>query len=180
MRHGDFPIPICSNFVAHDLRVADHPVRLTAGQDYLRTIRDSNRHDVYELLVVGNNEGLVRAGRSVGFPQSACPFAEECSSPLALAGGPCRDRLSSFKGVQFRDAESLIRFHDALLFLRAFPQSRKVVQLTENLLTGISKQLARLQESADDLHLLDSEQFSGIAGQPSATSSPAMSRAALM
>jgi hypothetical protein len=72
--------------------------------------------------------------------------------------------LSSFKSVQFSDAESLIRFHDALLFLRAFPQSRKVVQLTENLLTGISKQLARLQESAADLHLLDSEQFSGIAG----------------
>ena len=72
--------------------------------------------------------------------------------------------LSSFKGVQFRDAESLIRFHDALLFLRAFPQSRKVVQLTENLLTGISKQLTRLRESAADLKLLDAEQFSGIAG----------------
>src|SRR3984957_3468661 len=71
--------------------------------------------------------------------------------------------LSSFKGVQFSDAESLIRFHDALLFLRAFPQSRKVVQLTEKLLTGISKQIARLQESAADLHWLDSEQFSGIA-----------------
>jgi hypothetical protein len=72
--------------------------------------------------------------------------------------------LSSFKGFQFRDAESLIRFHDALLFLRAFPQSRKVVRLTENLLTGISKQLTRLRESAADLQLLDSEQFSGIAG----------------
>ena len=72
--------------------------------------------------------------------------------------------LSSLKAVQFSDAESLIRFHDALLFLRAFPQSRKVIQLTETLLTGISKQLARLQESAADLHLLDSEQFSGIAG----------------
>src|SRR5689334_5630333 len=69
--------------------------------------------------------------------------------------------LSSFKGVQLRSAESLIRFHDALLFLRAFPQSRRVVQLTENLLTGVSKQLARLQASANDLHLLDSEQFSG-------------------
>ena len=83
-------------------------------------------------------------------------------------GGGCavtvEKLLSSFKGVQFSDVESLIRFHDALLFLRAFPQSRKVVRLTENLLTGISRQLARLQESAADLHLLDSEQFSGIAG----------------
>ena len=71
----------------------DHPVRLTAGQDYLRTADDSGpRHYVYELLVVGNNEGLVRASRGVGFPQSACPFADECTSLLALAGGPSRDR----------------------------------------------------------------------------------------
>ncbi|MGB7556713.1 MAG: hypothetical protein WBM04_20270, partial [Candidatus Korobacteraceae bacterium] len=33
--------------------------------------------------------------------------------------------LASMHDVQFDSAESLIRFHDALLFLRAFPQSRK-------------------------------------------------------
>ena len=72
--------------------------------------------------------------------------------------------LISLKDAQFDDAESLIRFHDALLFLRAFPQSRKVVQLAENLLAGISQQVAGLRDSGADMELFDSEQFSGIAG----------------
>jgi hypothetical protein len=72
--------------------------------------------------------------------------------------------LVSLKGTQFGDAESLVRFHDALLFLRAFPQSRKVIQLTEGLLTGISQQVARLRDSGANMDLFDSEQFSGIAG----------------
>jgi hypothetical protein len=51
-----------------------------------------------------------------------------------------------------------------LLFLRAFPQSRKVVTLTEALLTGIGHQVQRLRESDADLDAFDSEEFSGIAG----------------
>jgi len=72
--------------------------------------------------------------------------------------------LASLKDFRCSDAESLVRFHDALLFLRAFPQSRKVVQLTESLLAGIAQQVARLGDSGFDLGSLDSEQFSGIAG----------------
>ena len=72
--------------------------------------------------------------------------------------------LAALKSARFGDAESLIRFHDALLFLRAFPQSRKVIPLTENLLTGIAQQVARLRDSGADMDLFDSEQFSGIAG----------------
>src|SRR5271165_3225615 len=72
--------------------------------------------------------------------------------------------LTSLKGARFADADSLIRFHDALLFLRAFPQNRRVIQLTENLLAGISQQVARLRDSGVDMELFDSEQFSGIAG----------------
>src|SRR5271167_1839160 len=72
--------------------------------------------------------------------------------------------LVSMKGAPFGDAESLIRFHDALLFLRAFPQSRKVVQLTESLLSRIAQKVARLSDSDADMTLFDSEQFSGMAG----------------
>jgi len=72
--------------------------------------------------------------------------------------------LAALKNADLGDAKSLIRFHDALLFLRAFPQSRKVVQMTESLLAGIAKQVARLRASAADMNLFDSEQFSGIAG----------------
>ncbi|MFZ0795766.1 MAG: hypothetical protein WAM65_18515, partial [Candidatus Korobacteraceae bacterium] len=72
--------------------------------------------------------------------------------------------LASLRDETFADAESLIAFHDALLFLRAFPQSRKVVILTEALLGGIGQQVRRLRDSDADLDLFDSEEFSGIAG----------------
>jgi hypothetical protein len=72
--------------------------------------------------------------------------------------------LASLRGAQFADAESLIRFHDALLFLRAFPQSRKVITLTEELLKGVGAQARRLRDSDADVELFDSEEFSGVAG----------------
>ena len=72
--------------------------------------------------------------------------------------------LASLQGARLDDAESLIRFHDGLLFLRAFPQSRKVVQLTEKLLGAVADQIARLRASGTDMAVFDSEQFSGIIG----------------
>ncbi len=66
--------------------------------------------------------------------------------------------------VQLDDAESLIRFHDVLLFLRAFPQSRKVAHLADDLLTGIVRQVERLQALGADMELFNDEAFSGIAG----------------
>src|SRR5208283_3711413 len=77
---------------------------------------------------------------------------------------PVEKLLVSMRSVEFGDAESLVRFHDALLFLRAFPQSRKVIRLTENLLAGIAKQVARLRDSGADMDIFDSEQFSVVAG----------------
>ncbi|MFZ0912328.1 MAG: hypothetical protein WAN09_03465 [Candidatus Korobacteraceae bacterium] len=72
--------------------------------------------------------------------------------------------LSAMGQVEFDDAESLIRFHDLLLFLRAFPQSRKVAYLADDLLAGIVHQVERLQASGADLEQFDDEEFSGIAG----------------
>lgn len=77
---------------------------------------------------------------------------------------PVETLLGSLKAARFGDAETLVRFHDALLFLRAFPQSQRVVQLTGSLLAGIGAQVARLRESGADMDLFDSEQFSGVAG----------------
>lgn len=72
--------------------------------------------------------------------------------------------LSAIRRVTFDDAESLIAFHDLLLFLRAFPQNRKVAELADNLLTGIARRVEKLQASDADMELFDDEQFSGIAG----------------
>src|SRR5260370_11059423 len=72
--------------------------------------------------------------------------------------------LQSLGDATFRAAASLIRFHDALLFLCAFPQSRKVVRKTERLLQGWVPEVARLRKSGANMDPFDSEQVSGIAG----------------
>ena len=51
------------------------------------------------------------------------------------------------RGAKLADVESLIRFHDTLLFLRAFPQSAKVVQLTDDLLASVEAQVAKFVPS---------------------------------
>ena len=77
---------------------------------------------------------------------------------------PSRSSWLRWGTVEFDDAGSLIRFHDVLLFLRAFPQSRKVAHLADDLLAGIVHQVERLQASGADLEQFDDEEFSGIAG----------------
>ena len=72
--------------------------------------------------------------------------------------------LGSLRTLTLGDAESLVHFHDALLFLRAFPQSHKVVVLTEALLGSIAQRVRRLRETGAQLDILDSEEFSGLAG----------------
>jgi hypothetical protein len=90
---------------------------------------------------------------------------EECRRRYGRGSAALVEKvLAGFKGAEFGDAESLARFHDALLFLRAFPQSRKVVQLTEKLLAGAGTQVGRLRDSGANLGLFDDEQFSGVAG----------------
>ena len=72
--------------------------------------------------------------------------------------------LSSFKKVHFVDADQLIRFHDALLFLRAFPQSTNIAKFAEELLGKMEAEVIRLRNSGADMDVFDDERVSGIAG----------------
>jgi hypothetical protein len=65
---------------------------------------------------------------------------------------------------RFGDTGSLIRFHEALLFLRAFPQSAAVARLTEALLSSFAGRVAALRRARVDLSPLDPMEVSGIAG----------------
>ena len=76
----------------------------------------------------------------------------------------CEQLLQRLPGFQFATIQSLIRAHDTLLFLRAFPQSAKVAQLADSLLTGLEPQVSRLLETTDDPAAFDDEAVSGIAG----------------
>src|SRR5580700_1388289 len=65
---------------------------------------------------------------------------------------------------QFSDTASLIRFHEALLFLRAFPQGPEVVRKAERLLRDFSARVGRLEKTGVDMDDFDPLEVSGIAG----------------
>jgi hypothetical protein len=66
--------------------------------------------------------------------------------------------------ARFPDPSSLIRFHEALLFLRAFPQSPGVVRATERILNRFHEKVEALHKMAADMDDFDTFEFSGIAG----------------
>ena len=72
--------------------------------------------------------------------------------------------LARLGSMRWSDTASLLRWHDALLFLRAFPQSKQVARLADELLATTSARVAYLQKKDVDLSLLDDESVSGIAG----------------
>ena len=65
---------------------------------------------------------------------------------------------------KFTDAESLIRFHELLLFLRAYPPSARVLDEVEAALDGFARQVERLRQAGADMTAFDYIEYSGIAG----------------
>ncbi len=99
------------------------------------------------------------------------------------AGQRLLDRLEEFRGrfgsaqarqaerlleaagrLRARDTDTLIRLHEVLLFLRAFPPSRKVVRQAEALLDSFHQRVEALRRRDVDLSPLDPMEVSGIAG----------------
>jgi hypothetical protein len=72
--------------------------------------------------------------------------------------------LRSLRERRISDAETLIRFHDTLLFLRAYPHSRTVMNLAEAILSTFGSRIARLAASGADMSPFDHPEVSGIVG----------------
>jgi len=72
--------------------------------------------------------------------------------------------LKRLDAARFPNSPSLIRFHEALLFLRAFPQGPSVVRVTEHILNGFRKKVEALREGDADMDDFDTFEVSGIAG----------------
>ncbi|HTD53070.1 MAG TPA: hypothetical protein VK780_08595, partial [Thermoanaerobaculia bacterium] len=72
--------------------------------------------------------------------------------------------LDSLWRRRFRDAESLILYHEAALFLRAYPQTRGVLSRAEKALESIPRRVESLEREGEDLSELDTPEVSGIAG----------------
>jgi len=65
---------------------------------------------------------------------------------------------------KIRDADSLIRFHESLLFLRAYPPGVEVLKKVESILKTFAQRVSQLREADVDLSPLDDPEVSGIAG----------------
>src|ERR1039457_154093 len=66
--------------------------------------------------------------------------------------------LTEIAGHRFREAQSLIRLHETLLFLRAYPRSAEVVRLADEILFQFADRIG------DDLEPFEEPEVSGIAG----------------
>jgi hypothetical protein len=72
--------------------------------------------------------------------------------------------LESLSRKNFNDTDSLVRFHEILLFLRAYPQSATILRAAEKELHGFSRRVTALSEQGFDLSPLQHPEVSGIAG----------------
>ena len=66
----------------------------------------------------------------------------------------------------FRDPEELLRLHELLLFVRAYPHNAKVARLAEAQLRAFGQRISLLREQDIDLSTLEPPEVSGIAGMP--------------
>ncbi len=72
--------------------------------------------------------------------------------------------LKRLEAARLPDPASLIRFHETLLFLRAFPQGPAVVRTTERILTNFHKKVGALRRAGADMDAFDDFDTSGISG----------------
>ena len=76
------------------------------------------------------------------------------------------DLLRRLSRQKFRETDSLIRYHELLLFVRAYPQSERVMHAAEKELRYFAKRVEFLRQQDIDASPLEHPQVSGIAGTP--------------
>ncbi len=72
--------------------------------------------------------------------------------------------LNRLDAVRFPDPASLIRFHEALLFLRAFPQGPPVIRATGRILNSFHKKIEALHKVGANMDAFEPIEVSGISG----------------
>ena len=72
--------------------------------------------------------------------------------------------LGQLRRLIIRDAETLTRYHETLLFLRAYPQAGPIVTTVEAELRNFHRRVALLREDEVDLSHMEHPEVSGISG----------------
>jgi hypothetical protein len=80
------------------------------------------------------------------------------------AGARMEKLLDTLARRRFPDAGSLVRFHEAVLFARAYPQNPGVLERAEEILAGFARYVEALRAAGADLTPFEAPEVSGIAG----------------
>ncbi len=100
-------------------------------------------------------------------PRSAARLLEGLEELKRPSGAQGRRRLRALLGrlarARFQDAKSLVRVHEALLFMRAYPQGRQLLRQTEKLLRSFGRFVDGASEAGVDLGPLAAPEVSGLA-----------------
>jgi hypothetical protein len=73
-------------------------------------------------------------------------------------------RLRAVSRLDPRGPEELIRLHEAVLFLRAYPHGPRVLRLSDRILARLGERAAALSRSDADTSAFDATEVAGIAG----------------
>ena len=72
--------------------------------------------------------------------------------------------LTQLAGKRITDIDSLVRYHELLLFVRAYPHNASIARKAESELRGFAKRVAFLEQQEIDIAPLEHPEVSGIAG----------------
>ena len=89
---------------------------------------------------------------------------DEAKRDFGADGARVAALLAEIGERQFDDAETLIRFHEALLFIRAYPQSHAASNAADAQLDAFNPRVAALLAGGTDPIAFDYIEYSGIAG----------------
>lgn len=89
---------------------------------------------------------------------------EELKRRFGFAPGQLEQKLRALEVCEFDDPDELIRFHESLLFLRAYPPNARVLKKVEAILRTFAQRVTQLRDADADLSPLDDVEVSGIAG----------------
>jgi hypothetical protein len=90
---------------------------------------------------------------------------EQCRYRFGRAEGARVSKLlKRAEAASFRDVSSLIRFHEVLMVLRAFPPGVRVLRQCERLLNSFWRRVEELRAAGADMDEFDPLEVSGIAG----------------
>jgi hypothetical protein len=80
------------------------------------------------------------------------------------SAGLLNQLLERLAGKKLNDTDLLVRYHELLLFLRAYPHDASIARAAENELRGFANRVSFLEQQEIDLAPLEHPEVSGIAG----------------